>query len=178
METNLYPDQPSYPNAKRPGLYNEGMEFEDFCRERCLEIGLVLNRYSSRKYQFEKGDGKIDEIKLDNRFTDTRRLSIEIAEKSREVNPYYVPSGIYAKSNFWLYIQGNYDLIFVFSRKTLQRLHKEGLYREHQKPTIISYYLPVADAIEHCEMFIVISELGKSLVDNCNQDDKGEVSDY
>jgi hypothetical protein len=159
-ETKL---EPEYPDAKRPTTYVEGMEFEDFAREKCIEIGLFLTRFSSRKYQFERGDGRIDEIKLDNRFLETGRLSIEIAEKSRAGNRNFVPSGIYAGGDFWLYIHGNYDLIFIFSRKTLQKLHRFGVYPIHEKSTIITFYIPIEDAFEHCEVFIPVSDKGRAI---------------
>lgn len=140
---------PNYPDAKRSNTYNEGMEFEDFVREKCAEIGLILQRFSSFKYQVERGDGRIDEIKLDRRCTETGRLSIEIAEKSKAANREFVPSGIYAKSSAWLYIQGNYDLLFIFPRNFLVLLHKTGRYKEHEMPTIRKFYLPFEDAFKY-----------------------------
>lgn len=157
LAMNLYPD------AKRPTTYIEGMEFEDFVREKCGEVGLVLTRFSSAKYQFEHGDGRLDEIKLDTRCTDTNRLSIEIAEKSKASNTRFVASGIYADSDFWLYIQGNYHLIFIFPRNVLQLLHKSGRYDEHEIPTCKKFYLPLADAFKYAVKVLFIDELGKRL---------------
>lgn len=164
LAMNFYPNDgnaPKYPDAKRPTTYIEGMEFEDFVREKCSEIGLILQRFSSAKYQYEHGDGRIDEIKLDARMRD--RLSIEIAEKSKASNRLFVPSGIYAKGDFFLYIQGNYDIIFIFARNFLQRLHKYGDYDKGETPTLKSFYLPLPHAFKYAITVICINEKGKLL---------------
>lgn len=154
-----------YPDAKRPTVYIEGMEFEDFAREKCGEIGLVLQGFSSAKYQLERGDGRIDEIKLDMRCTDTDRLSIETAEKSKASNPSFVSSGIYAGSDFWLYIQGNYHIIFIFSRNVLQMLHRSGRYKKHEMSTIKTFFLPFSDAFKYAAKVIPVDDLGKMLME-------------
>ena len=157
--------QPEYPDAPIEDPYMIGMEFEDFVRDKCSEIGLVLQRFSSFKYQLERGDGQVDEIKLDTRCTDTGRLSIEIAEKSKATNPSFVSSGIYADSDFWLYIQGNEHIIFIFPRNLLQLLHRTGRYKEHQMKTIKKYYLPLSDALKYAAKVIPVDEIGKALME-------------
>jgi len=156
--------QPNYPDAKHSDTYTIGMEFEDFVRDKCSEIGLILQRFSSFKYQLERGDGRLDEIKLDSRCTDTGRLSIEIAEKSKAANPSFVSSGIYADSDFWLYIQGNEHIIFIFPRNILKLLHKTGRYKEHELPTIKKFYLPMADALKYAAKVIPVDDVGKNLI--------------
>lgn len=155
--------QPEYPDAKRPDTYTEGMEFEDFVREKCGEIGLILQRYSSFKYQIERGDGRIDEIKLDARCVDTGRLSIEIAEKSKAANLRFVPSGIYASSSAWLYIQGNYHIIFIFPKNFLVMLHKSKKYEEGEIPTMQKFYLPLSDAFKYAAKVIFVDREGEVL---------------
>lgn len=117
---------PYYPNA-RPRAFEVGIEFQDFV---CLELAkdnIILQNLGSKLYQIQVGENLQGfEIKYDERCTDTNRLSIEVAEKSRnDPNLNWTPSGIMRGDNSWLYIQGNYDIIFVFAKNWLQRWHDE-----------------------------------------------------
>jgi len=38
------------------------------------------------------------------------------------------PSGIYRSDNTWLWIMGNEDIMYAFSKRNLQRLHQSGRY--------------------------------------------------
>lgn len=137
--------QPSYPHAKSASSYQDGLEFQDFV---CCELsmsGIVLQNLSSRKWQFEVGENLQGfEIKMDALCTKTRRLSIEIAEKSRnDETLQWTSSGILRKDNSWLYIQGNYDVLFIFAKNWLQRYYKEAKPEVLEKlGTIKTFYLP------------------------------------
>jgi hypothetical protein len=137
----------SYPNAKSKSAFQDGLEFQDFV---CLQLArehIILQNTVSRKYQFEMGEslGGI-EIKLDNLCTKTRRLSIEVAEKSRADMPNWTPSGIYRPDNTWLYIQGNYEVAFIFAKKFLRDLQNAKKFPIEELPTIQKFYLSMADA--------------------------------
>ena len=168
-------------NSGHDDSLQKGHEFQDFV---CMELakrGIILQNIQSRKYQYAIGENLQGfEIKYDARCTGcpkdpkkgkpTGRLSIEIAEKSDAANPEYVKSGIYAKSNSWLYIQGNYNGIWIFSTKHLRMLHERK--KEHEiysLPTIVKYYIPLDYADKIC--LIRIDFDGSKLPDQKAVDD-------
>ena len=139
-------DDPSYPNAPRATTFSDGIEFQDWVCELMAREHIILQNLSSKKYQFERGENLQGfEIKLDARCTETGRLSIEVAEKSRASNPRWIPSGIMREDNAWLYIQGNRTQLWIFARNHLR------LYREKKRPqehdsygTVRKFYLTIA----------------------------------
>jgi len=109
--------------------------------------GMYLQMFTSKKLQYMCGESFQGwEVKLDNRFTETGRLSIEIAEKTRAANASWVPSGIYRDDNTWLYIHGNYEYFFVFMKDFLVKLHRSGRYKTDEIPTLRKFYMPIVDA--------------------------------
>lgn len=124
------------------------MEFQDFVCDVLGNEGFVLQNYVSKKWQFDKGENRQGfEIKLDNRCTETGRLSIEIAEKSRVSNSAWMKSGIYRDDNSWLYVQGNYNVLFVFAKNWLVRYHQTKKPDEHESHgTVRKFYLPMSTA--------------------------------
>ncbi|MDD4987186.1 MAG: hypothetical protein PHQ43_15725, partial [Dehalococcoidales bacterium] len=136
---------PVYPDSKNPRSYQSGLEFQDFVVDLLRErLGIVITNYQSQRYQFGVGENKQGiEIKLDRDITGTRNVSIEIAEKTRAANRHWVRSGIYRNDNSWLYIQGNWSIVFIFAKNTLRLLHKSGRYKEHAIPTLKAFLLPV-----------------------------------
>jgi len=141
----------NYPDAKRKTTFEEGLEFQDFVADILRrEMGLVITNYSSRKWQFNIGENRQGiEIKLDKRILETGNVSIEIGEKSRADLSQYTPSGIFRNDNSWLYIQGNYEIIFIFAKKILCLLANSGKYRIDTLPTIQRFLLPLSIA-ERC----------------------------
>jgi len=111
-----------YPHATVKHSLERGLEFQDFV---CIELAkrsIILQNISSKKYQFDVGENLQGfEIKLDQRCTDTKRLSIEVEEKSSRDVSVWTPSGILREDNSILYIQGNYDCFWVFGKKWLRR---------------------------------------------------------
>lgn len=137
-----------YPNSKNPNSIKDGMEFQDFVTDQLFNIGIIIQNYCSTRYQLDYGENKqAVEIKLDNRCTDTKRLSIEISEKTR-VDGDWVKSGIYTQKSLF-YVQGNFNIIFLFSTKFLINLHKTGRYQEKEEATICAFYLPFDDAVKY-----------------------------
>ena len=151
-------------NSGRNDSFGDGVEFQDFvCDLLAKKINLIIQNYSSKYFQWNHGENRQGmEIKLDNRCTDTKRLSIEIAEKANGDNLNFVPSGIYRDDNSYLYIVGNRTLIYIFAINFLQRLHKTGKYIEAthppEKPTIKKFYLPFEEADKYCIKKILVGE--------------------
>ncbi|NCU31615.1 MAG: hypothetical protein EOM23_01465 [Candidatus Moranbacteria bacterium] len=161
MATN-YPKE----NSGHTNSLEKGQNFEDFV---CIELAkqnIILQNISSRKFQFETGENLQGfEIKYDARCTGdngtmpTNRLSIEIAEKTKAENQYFVRSGIYRGDNSWLYIQGNYKGFWIFAKKILTLLHESGRYKEAELPTVKKFYLPLADADKYCAKKIILEDV-------------------
>jgi hypothetical protein len=155
-----YPER----NSGHKNSFEIGNEFQDFV---CIELakdGIILQNINSKKFQFEKGENLQGfEIKFDNTHTKTKRLSIEIAEKRKGENINFVDSGIYRKDNTWLYIQGNYELFFIFPVNYLRQLHKSGRYKTDEYPrdlpTIKKFYLPWSDCVKYCCKYYDLKEV-------------------
>ena len=156
-ETNRrYPDSPNHNSVQ------DGLEFQDVVTDTLAEHGLIIQNYGSKQYQLNVGENRQHiEIKLDNRCTETGRLSIEVAEKTA-VNRDWVPSGIY-RDDSWLYVQGNRTRIWIFFTSFLRSLHRFKDYTEHEEPkdapTIRAFFLPIADADKYGHCFDVVSRL-------------------
>lgn len=142
--------KPKYPDADRPTVYLEGLEFQDFIADLlCAELGIVITNYCSSKYQFEHGENRQGiEIKIDNRILETGNVSIEIAEKSSENINVWTPSGIMREDNAWLYVQGNTSIVFIFGKAQLRRLYKHKYQNKvwQPKPTIKTFLIPMKEA--------------------------------
>jgi len=142
--------EPHYPDAPRSSTFQDGLEFQDFVCEQLARQHIVLQNLSSKRYQFEVGENLQGfEIKFDGRCSDTGRLSIEIAEKASATNVAWIPSGIYRDDNSWLYIQGNYSVLFLFAKNWLRRYYESkrpGTHDSHG--TVRKFYLPLMLARE------------------------------
>lgn len=167
-------------NSGHADSFEVGNRFQDFVCIKLAEYGIILQNINSKKYQYETGENLQGfEIKYDRHISDcagsveendkknnlpsiftkkngSGRLSIEIAEKTKAENLSFVPSGIYRGDNSWLYIHGNYHQFWVFSVTMLRLLHKSNRYEECTKPTVKSFYFPVADADLYCAKKIII----------------------
>jgi hypothetical protein len=129
----------------------DGRLFQDFVMDILAhEYAIIIQNYGSMRYQFDIGENIQGwEIKLDRRITDTKRLSIEIAEKTRGTDRNWIPSGIYRPDNGWLYIQGNYDHLWVFMKHILVLVHQGTITLpelhivEDATPTIRKFYIPL-----------------------------------
>lgn len=144
-----------YPDAPHKNSGDVGNEFTDFVMEALMRRGIVIQIYTSKRYQYNVGESlQGAEIKLDNRCTDTGRLSIEIAEKTARDVDSWTPSGIYRNDNTWLYIQGNYQCFWVFLKKTLINLHNDGTREEcEHNGTIRKFYISLEEADLYGERF-------------------------
>lgn len=132
-----------------------GQEFQDFILTQLLKNGIPVCFYSSRKYQFEKGESSNGiEVKFDDRYNDTKNLYIEYAEKSNPNNKNYVPSGIERTDNTWLYLIGNYSIIFIFAKSFLKGLKNTSQIRHVKTSTSQGYLLPELMAIKYAAKII------------------------
>jgi hypothetical protein len=140
-----------------------GNEFQDFVCIKLAKESIILQNINSKKFQYETGENLQGfEIKYDARCTGdkgtipTNQLSIEISEKTKDSNLNYIASGIYRNDNSWLYIQGNYMMFWIFSKRILKLLHKSGRYKEHELPTVKKFYLPITDADKYCAKKVIL----------------------
>lgn len=158
MGTRYIPSEPSYPHAIRPNVFQDGLEFQDFVCQELAKYNIILQNLTSKKYQFEIGENLQGfEIKFDSRCTETNRLSIEIAEKSRRDMPDWTKSGILRNDTSWLYIQGNYQKLFVFAKRFLLNYYREKKPQcEEKHGTIQTFYLPFEVACRHAALVITI----------------------
>lgn len=139
---------PRYPDAKHPNEFQRGLEFQDFVVEvLAKQLGIVIQIFSSQRYQFSSGESVQGwEIKLDSRCTETGRLSIEIAEKSRSDMPNWTPSGICRDDNTIFYVQGNRQVFWVFFKKHLRWVLDTKAPPLQDKKTVRTFYLPIEKA--------------------------------
>lgn len=144
-----------YPDAKHKDSFERGLKFQDFVASELIrQLGIAVTSFCSRQYQYEVGENAQGiEIKLDDWCTrktgpeGSDRLSIEVSEKTKN-NPDapWVPSGILRKDNTWLYVQGNYERIYLLPKRFLIRYyehHKDSPgFLEEKMGTIRTFYLP------------------------------------
>lgn len=130
----------------------EAHKFQDYCANLFItQLGVAITNYQSKHYQFNKGENVQGiEIKLDKKFRSTGNIYIEVAEKSNPANHEYVTSGIYRLDNSWLYAIGDYDTIYIFSKKHLQLMNEKGSYKIVQTQTSKGFLLPVHEADKYC----------------------------
>lgn len=147
----MLPDPyPIYKDAKRPTVFQDGMLFQDYVCKVLAKHHIILQNLCSKSYQFKVGENLQGfEIKLDERCTDTGRMSIEVAEKRHADVLTWTPSGIWRKDNSWLYIQGNRNFIALFAKNWLQRYHDERKPEISELPTIKKFYLKLDD-VKRC----------------------------
>ncbi len=120
----------------------QGLCYQDFVVERLYEAGIPLISYSSKKYQTMIGENKAGiEIKNDQKFRETGNLYIETAEKSNSSNSSYMASGIFRNDNTWLYIIGDYETIYVLSKRHLQFVMDK--FKKVETPTSRGFLLPI-----------------------------------
>lgn len=133
-----------------------GHEYQDFIMEQLIKHGIIIQVYSSAKYQHEKGESICGiEIKYDSLIKETGNLYIEVAEKSNEQISEFTPSGIFRDDNTWLYLIGDYEEAYLFSKKQLQAVmssqkmkDKRGI-KEVKTDTSVGYLYPKDEVIKH-----------------------------
>jgi len=138
----------------------KGLQFQDFITDVLIkELGISLSTYNSKKFQYLKGENKQGfEIKFDDKFKITKNIYIEIAEKSNPKNYEYVKSGIYRNDNTWLYLIGDYECIYIFSKKHLQLMHNMNKYKLVQTLTSQGFLVPEQECNKYSINKIIINQ--------------------
>lgn len=139
----------------------DGLEYQDFVAEQLYKIGLPLFNYASKKYQIKCGENKLGvEIKHDKKFKTTGNLWIEISEKACPTRENYVISGIRRNDNTWLYVIGNEEKIYIFSKVILNRLFESGRYKkiENNTKTSVGFLMPLIDANKYASKIIYVKQ--------------------
>jgi hypothetical protein len=130
-----------------------GHLFQDFVAEILLKTkGISLTCYSAKANQYNKGESiQGIEVKLDARCTETGRLAIEVAELHKD----WVPSGIHRQDNTWAYVQGNGQVLYFFSKRTLRNYQLAKQPQIEEWKTIRRFFVPLEVADKLCEFKIV-----------------------
>jgi len=145
-----YPDAPNGKDTKA-----EGEKYQEFIRGLLNPFGIVHWHFGGKHQQFNIGEnGQGHEIKLDERCFSrnspeaTGRLSIEVQERKR-LDTTWVNSGILRDDNSWLYVQGNYEIVFVFAKNWLRRVYHKLITPDqiHEFRTVRKFYLKIDDAL-------------------------------
>lgn len=132
-----------------------GLEYQDFISDQLRKCDpcIIISAYSSRRYQNDRGESASGiEIKHDMKMKDTGNLYIEVAEKSNAALPDYTPSGIMRNDNTWLYLIGDYEQAFLFSKNQLKAIYADKAnYRqrgisEKTNSTSLGFVLPIGYA--------------------------------
>ena len=154
-------------NSIHENSLETGLQFQDFITEKFPQImGFNISVFQSKKYQMEKGESVQGvEIKYDARSTGdctyyknkaTNNVGIEVFEKTSKNRKAWVKSGILRDDNTWLYVVGNYHQAWLFSKKRLVELYKDGRYNVVQTlPTIKTMLMPIKQADRHCEKKLI-----------------------
>jgi hypothetical protein len=127
-----------------------GEEFQDYLVDAIYELGLPIVQYTSRKYQYKKGESRFGfEIKKDQNFRRTGNLYIETHEKQVDAVS-FVESGI-LRNDVRVLLIGDERTIYMFVKQTLLWLweHKsDGVYRYKrvEKDTSRGFLLPLCIA--------------------------------
>lgn len=101
---------------------NLGDEYMDFLTDELLKIGISLNAYASRKYQLTYGESRSGiEIKHDSKLATTGNVYIEISAVNMAETE-MVDGGITKQDRSWLYVIGDYQQAFIFSKSQLNVL--------------------------------------------------------
>jgi hypothetical protein len=137
----------------------KGQEYEDWLQKQLATRGIFLGNITSQKYQQEDGENLLGmEIKFDGLVAETGRVYVETAEKAMPRPGSYAPSGIYRNDSTWLYAVGNYDILFIFGKRTLRRLcekNPDWLYHPPKdKATSQGFCIPEKQAMEIAEKVI------------------------
>ncbi len=129
--------------------YEQSLLFQDMMVDAFAAQGIPLSIYSSKEFQFKKGESRQGvEIKHDTLWPTTGNVYIEVAEKSQPEMPRYTPSGILRKDNTKLYAIGNEKRVWVFAKRHLlaEWLEAKQSTRRRQTPTSIGFVIPIEQA--------------------------------
>lgn len=132
----------------------EGKQFEDHVKRIFFERFAIDLDFTGKDNQVNIGETLQGiEVKYDGRFKETGNIYIEVAEKSHPDNQEYVVSGVFRDDNTWLYVIGDYDTLYIFSKKHLKLL-KDGC-NPVVTPTSMGFLVPKQLAEKECILKLV-----------------------
>lgn len=151
----------TYPDSKHPDPLRLGELYQELIGHLLQKLyGLKVHFYHTREEQYTLGESAEGiEVKLDNWCTKTRRLSIEVGEKSRADLPQFTPSGIMRQDNTKWYAQGNMTRCWLFLKRDLQSFFKtrRPTVVDDDPKTIQKFYLSLSQADEIAERSFQVS---------------------
>jgi hypothetical protein len=157
-------------NNKHKDSFEIGLEFQDYIITLLIrDHGIVIQPYSSKKYQFEVGESLQGyEIKYDARSTGdctygnceaTNNVAIEVYEKTNANNTNWIRSGIFREDNTTHYLIGNYHGCWIIEKRILRKLYHLNLYPVFETlPTIKSMLIPIDKMDNHAVHVFVFNE--------------------
>jgi len=128
---------------------DEGQKFENHVKRVFFERFAINLDFTGKDNQNKIGETLQGiEVKFDNRFKETGNLYIEVAEKTNADNPEFIKSGIFRDDNTWLYVIGNYKVLYIFAKKTL--LEIKGKFNHVNTSTSMGYLIDKQNADKYC----------------------------
>jgi hypothetical protein len=127
-------------------------QFQDSVMEKLNSIGIHIQLYSSRKYQWTKGECiQGVEIKHDHKIRLKDRLFIEYQERDKNGN--WCDSGIFRTDNSWLYCIGDEDRLYIFLKCVLVNMFNNmKTLQKIETPTSKGFFLDVKMAEKWCKV--------------------------
>jgi hypothetical protein len=127
----------------------EGQKFEEYIKKVFFERFTIYLDFTGKENQIKIGETLQGiEVKFDNKYKETGNVYIEVAEKTNPDNPEYVKSGIYREDNTWLYVIGDYQTLYMFSKKHLKLLKDKC--QSVITPTSMGFLVPEELAKKEC----------------------------
>ena len=141
---------------------------------------LGFRNYSTMQEQFRVGENALGmEIKYDKNIARKGNLYFEVMEKSNANNPDYIPSGILRNDNSWLYMVGNDEVAYVFTKRDMFSIIDGERLVEAGTKTSLGYLIPIEKA-EKWKVFKKNLTYGDIMFDNkeVTQKIKSRVSQW
>ena len=120
-------------------LLEQGLEYQNFVADLFWEkFQINLTHYRSKWYQGKGENVQGIEIKYNSPRAlgvdgiPTGNIFIEIAEKSDKWRPKWTPSGCFREDNSWLFITGDFEEVFIFGKKDLQRISEHKTIHQNE----------------------------------------------
>lgn len=136
-----------------------GNKYQQFVNKIFIDrYNINLDFYLDKENQLKGECFQGIEIKYNSKLSKIKCCWIEVKEKSNPNNVNYVASGIYRKDNTWLYVCGDYNHIFIFSKKRLKEIFESGLFieKEIKKKTSKGFVLKRDDILKYCILHIEV----------------------
>ena len=144
--------------AYRKAQLEDGLLYQDFIVSVAWQAGIAIVQYASKTYQLKVGESRGGfEIKHDKKMATSGNLYIETAEKARPRPGDYAPSGI-MREGHWMYVIGDYDVVFFLPNNLLRGLFKQKLasgkplYSRTQTETSQGFLLPKRNAEKYAAL--------------------------